>query len=115
MTSLTTYITDQLSESEKQTITFLSQLADDLAAGVVGDSTASSAIGADIGKRAVENNFFDMVLNFSELKRKLINYNGFRKKRKVMSIKDFLNRKVADNLEKYYQQPFCLEISSLFN
>ncbi|NBI41654.1 hypothetical protein GVX86_09375 [[Haemophilus] felis] len=48
---------DQLSESEKQTITFLSQLAGGLAAGVVGDSAQSAAIGADIGRRAVENNY----------------------------------------------------------
>ncbi|NBI13764.1 filamentous hemagglutinin N-terminal domain-containing protein [[Haemophilus] felis] len=54
---------DQLSESEKQKITFLSQLAGGLAAGVVGDSAQSAAIGADIGKRAVENNFFDVVVN----------------------------------------------------
>ncbi|WP_424585417.1 hypothetical protein [Volucribacter amazonae] len=29
---------------------------------------------------------------FSELKRKLINHNGLRRKRKIMFIKDFLNR-----------------------
>ncbi|MGX3067153.1 hemagglutinin repeat-containing protein [Ursidibacter arcticus] len=49
---------DQLTEAEKKNITFLSQLAGGLASGVVGDSTQSAAIGADIAKRAVENNNF---------------------------------------------------------
>ncbi|MWQ62824.1 transposase, partial [Glaesserella parasuis] len=30
---------------------------------------------------------------FSELKRKLNNHNGLRKKRKIMFIQDFLNKK----------------------
>ncbi|RRN02695.1 heme utilization protein, partial [Bibersteinia trehalosi] len=48
--------TKDLSESEKQTVTFLSQLAGGLASGIIGDSTQSAAVGANIGKRAVENN-----------------------------------------------------------
>ncbi|WP_162853259.1 VENN motif pre-toxin domain-containing protein, partial [Ursidibacter arcticus] len=48
--------TDQLTEAEKKNITFLSQLAGGLASGVVGDSTQAVASGADIAKRAVENN-----------------------------------------------------------
>ncbi|WP_147284998.1 polymorphic toxin-type HINT domain-containing protein [Canicola haemoglobinophilus] len=49
--------TNDLSESEKQTITALSQLAGGLAGGVIGDSTTSAVSSADIAKRAVENNF----------------------------------------------------------
>ncbi|WP_216605098.1 VENN motif pre-toxin domain-containing protein, partial [Pelistega suis] len=47
---------DQLTESQKQTITALSQLASGLAGGLVGDSTSSAIGAAEIGKRAVENN-----------------------------------------------------------
>ncbi|MGY4679539.1 VENN motif pre-toxin domain-containing protein, partial [Ursidibacter arcticus] len=47
---------DQLTEAEKKNITFLSQLAGGLASGLVGDSTQAVASGADIAKRAVENN-----------------------------------------------------------
>ncbi|EIJ70893.1 VENN motif pre-toxin domain-containing protein [Pasteurella bettyae] len=45
-----------LTEAEKQNVVFLSQLAGGLAAGLIGDSTQSVAVGADVGKRAVENN-----------------------------------------------------------
>ncbi|MGX2951639.1 VENN motif pre-toxin domain-containing protein, partial [Ursidibacter sp. B-7004-1] len=48
---------DQLTEAEKKNITFLSQLAGGLASGLVGDSTQAVASGADIAKRAVENNY----------------------------------------------------------
>ncbi len=48
---------DQLTESQKQTITALSQLASGLAGGVVGDSTSSAIGAAEIGKRAVEDNY----------------------------------------------------------
>ncbi|MFA9499534.1 VENN motif pre-toxin domain-containing protein, partial [Mannheimia sp. E30BD] len=48
--------TEQLTEAEKQNVVFLSQLAGGLASGLIGDSTQSAAVGADIGKRAVENN-----------------------------------------------------------
>ncbi len=48
---------DELSEAQKQTVTALSQLASGLAGGVVGDSTSSAIGAAEIGKRAVENNY----------------------------------------------------------
>ncbi|EQA11768.1 putative adhesin/hemagglutinin/hemolysin domain protein, partial [Glaesserella parasuis D74] len=48
--------TQDLTEAEKQNVTLLSQLASGLASGLIGDSTQSAAVGADIGKRAVENN-----------------------------------------------------------
>ncbi|MFA9499536.1 deaminase domain-containing protein [Mannheimia sp. E30BD] len=51
--------TKDLTEAEKQNVALLSQLASGLASGLIGDSTQSAAVGADIGKRAVENNFFD--------------------------------------------------------
>ncbi|MEN2880424.1 hypothetical protein POEJIIAE_01864 [Mannheimia haemolytica] len=44
----------------------LSQLASGLASGLIGDSTQSAAVGADIGKRAVENNYLS---NWQEQKR----------------------------------------------
>ncbi len=49
--------TQDLTEAEKQNVTLLSQLASGLASGLIGDSTQSAAVGADIGKRAVENNY----------------------------------------------------------
>ncbi|MGX2975820.1 VENN motif pre-toxin domain-containing protein, partial [Ursidibacter arcticus] len=52
---------DQLTEAEKKNITFLSQLAGGLASGLVGDSTQAVASGADIAKRAVENNTFGLL------------------------------------------------------
>ncbi|PJG84414.1 VENN motif pre-toxin domain-containing protein, partial [Conservatibacter flavescens] len=49
---------DTLTESEKQHVVFLSQLASGLAAGITGDSTTNAVAGAETGKRAVENNFY---------------------------------------------------------
>ncbi|MGX3048276.1 VENN motif pre-toxin domain-containing protein [Ursidibacter arcticus] len=61
---------DQLTEAEKKNITFLSQLAGGLASGLVGDSIQAVASGADIAKRAVENNY----LSASQIKSWLNNY-----------------------------------------
>ncbi|QTM00435.1 VENN motif pre-toxin domain-containing protein [Mannheimia sp. ZY171111] len=47
----------ELTESQKQNIANLSQIAAGLASGVTGDSTADFISGAEIGKRAVENNY----------------------------------------------------------
>ncbi|WP_409026085.1 hemagglutinin repeat-containing protein [Gallibacterium anatis] len=47
---------ENLTESQKQTVSTLSQLASGLAGGLVGDSTSSAISAAEIGKRAVENN-----------------------------------------------------------
>lgn len=47
-----------LTEKQKQNVANLSQIAAGLAGGLVGDSTASGIAGAEIGKRAVENNSF---------------------------------------------------------
>ncbi|EQA10052.1 filamentous hemagglutinin family N-terminal domain protein [Glaesserella parasuis D74] len=54
--------TQDLTEAEKQNVTLLSQLASGLASGLIGDSTQSAAVGADIGKRAVENNFLKLAM-----------------------------------------------------
>ncbi|PJG84459.1 VENN motif pre-toxin domain-containing protein, partial [Conservatibacter flavescens] len=51
---------DTLTESEKQHVVFLSQLASGLAAGITGDSTTNAVAGAETGKRAVENNFLSL-------------------------------------------------------
>ncbi|WIM82660.1 VENN motif pre-toxin domain-containing protein [Gallibacterium anatis] len=48
---------ENLTESQKQTVSTLSQLASGLAGGLVGDSTSSAISAAEIGKRAVEDNF----------------------------------------------------------
>ena len=37
---------------------------------------------------------------FSELKRKINNHNGLTKHHKIMFLKDFLNKKVVNNLYK---------------
>ncbi|MDO9768523.1 deaminase domain-containing protein, partial [Glaesserella parasuis] len=58
--------TQDLTEAEKQNVTLLSQLASGLASGLIGDSTQSAAVGADIGKRAVENNY--LLVDYSQLK-----------------------------------------------
>ncbi len=54
--------TQDLTEAEKQNVALLSQLASGLASGLIGDSTQSAAVGADIGKRAVENNFLKLAM-----------------------------------------------------
>ena len=48
---------EQLTEAQKQTVTALSQLASGLAGGLISDNTAGAINSAEIGKRAVENNF----------------------------------------------------------
>ncbi|STO59245.1 filamentous hemagglutinin outer membrane protein [Canicola haemoglobinophilus] len=64
--------TNDLSESEKQTITALSQLAGGLAGGVIGDSTTSAVSSADIAKRAVENNHLGTILSNPEYASSLV-------------------------------------------
>ena len=48
----------QLSEEQKQTVSMLSTISAGLAGGLAGDSTTSTAAGAQAGKTAVENNLF---------------------------------------------------------
>ncbi|MEH8058208.1 VENN motif pre-toxin domain-containing protein, partial [Gallibacterium anatis] len=48
---------EQLTEAQKQTVSTLSQLASGLAGGLISDTTAGAINSAEIGKRAVENNF----------------------------------------------------------
>ncbi|WGE54252.1 VENN motif pre-toxin domain-containing protein [Actinobacillus equuli subsp. equuli] len=55
------YNTDEpesLTDSQKRNVANLSQIAAGLAGGLTGDSMASGVVGAEIGKRAVENNHF---------------------------------------------------------
>ncbi|QSZ39924.1 large exoprotein involved in heme utilizationor adhesion [Actinobacillus pleuropneumoniae] len=47
---------ENLTDSQKQNVSNLSQIAAGLSGGLVGDSTVSGIAGAEIGKRAVENN-----------------------------------------------------------
>ncbi|WP_066113682.1 VENN motif pre-toxin domain-containing protein [Gallibacterium salpingitidis] len=51
---------EQLTEAQKQTVSALSQLASGLAGGLISDSTAGAINSAEIGKRAVENNYFNL-------------------------------------------------------
>jgi filamentous hemagglutinin len=46
-----------LSEEQKQTVSMLSTISAGLAGGLAGDSTTSTAAGAQAGKTAVENNY----------------------------------------------------------
>ncbi|WP_334254711.1 VENN motif pre-toxin domain-containing protein [Mannheimia indoligenes] len=48
---------ENLTDSQKQNIANLSQVAAGLAGGIAGDSTTDFISGAEIGKRAVENNY----------------------------------------------------------
>ncbi|WIM83304.1 VENN motif pre-toxin domain-containing protein [Gallibacterium anatis] len=48
---------EQLTEAQKQTVTALSQLASGLAGGLISDSTTGAINAAEIGKRAVEDNY----------------------------------------------------------
>ncbi|MDG6449172.1 hemagglutinin repeat-containing protein, partial [Glaesserella parasuis] len=59
---------ENLTDSQKQNIANLSQIAAGLAGGVVGDSSADFISGAEIGKRAVENNFLSQA-EYAELNR----------------------------------------------
>ncbi|WP_448310744.1 VENN motif pre-toxin domain-containing protein [Pantoea sp. PGP6] len=47
----------KLTESQKQTVSTLSQIAAGLAGGIAADSSAGGAAGAGAGKNAVENNY----------------------------------------------------------
>ncbi|WP_267965314.1 VENN motif pre-toxin domain-containing protein, partial [Testudinibacter sp. TR-2022] len=48
---------DKLTEEQKETVSALSQIAAGLSGALVGDSTQSAVVSAEIGKRAVENNY----------------------------------------------------------
>ncbi|MDO9767593.1 hemagglutinin repeat-containing protein [Glaesserella parasuis] len=48
---------ENLSDSQKQNVANLSQIAAGLSGGLIGNSTGSFVAGAEIGKRAVENNY----------------------------------------------------------
>lgn len=55
--------TAHLTETQKNNIKAISQLGAAAAGGVIGDSSQSAVSSAQIAKRAVENNFFDIILN----------------------------------------------------
>ena len=58
---------NELSETEKQTVSTLATVAAGLAGGLVGDSGASAVAGAQSGKTTVENNYLsaDQIDNFA--------------------------------------------------
>ncbi|STO55098.1 FhaB protein [Canicola haemoglobinophilus] len=103
--------TNDLSESEKQTITALSQLAGGLAGGIIGDSTTSAVSSADIAKRAVENNFLSEAsrIRLNELRNKYLK----GEKLTVKEEKEFLVLVQSDHqsdglLDKFRQDPNSL-------
>ncbi|BFQ93393.1 VENN motif pre-toxin domain-containing protein [Gallibacterium anatis] len=85
---------EQLTEAQKQTVTALSQLASGLAGGLISDSTAGAINAAEIGKRAVENNFS---LNYTneELEGMAINA-------KAVVLQKELDQQVTEELKKEY-------------
>ena len=56
-----------LTESQKQTVSALSQMAAGLAGGIASDSALGGGTGAGAGKNAVENNFLSVVQNKSRV------------------------------------------------
>ena len=87
---------EQLTEAQKQTVTALSQLASGLAGGLISDSAAGAINAAEIGKRAVENNFS---LNYTneELEGMAINA-------KASALNKEINQKVIDKFEREHPE-----------
>ncbi|WGE82660.1 VENN motif pre-toxin domain-containing protein [Actinobacillus equuli] len=96
---------ESLSDSQKQNVANLSQIAAGLAGGLTGDSTASGVAGAEIGKRAVENNLLskaddDLVYILSEKYRK----NGSLTREEIEKLRGLLIiDKYTDSLLQQYQ------------
>ncbi|WP_230589097.1 hemagglutinin repeat-containing protein [Gallibacterium anatis] len=89
---------DQLTEAQKQTVSTLSQLASGLAGGLISDSTAGAINAAEIGKRAVEDNYFNLntVLNNSDYTQLLA------EEEKGKQIQDEINKQVDEKIEQEY-------------
>ena len=87
---------EQLTEAQKQTVTALSQLASGLAGGLISDSTAGAINAAEIGKRAVEDNFN---LNYTneELEGMAINA-------KASALTKEIDQKVIDKFEREHPE-----------
>ncbi len=89
---------EQLTEAQKQTVTALSQLASGLAGGLISDSTAGAINAAEIGKRAVEDNYLSMLSQNrrDELREKIKNGQASQKE-----ITEFLQLEKADQTSDY--------------
>ena len=89
---------EDLTEAQKQTVTALSQLASGLAGGLISDSTAGAINAAEIGKRAVEDNYFNLntVLNNSDYTQLLA------EEEKGKQIQDEINKQVDEKIEQEY-------------
>ncbi|OBX06327.1 hypothetical protein QV09_12275, partial [Gallibacterium salpingitidis] len=98
---------DQLTEAQKQTVSTLSQLASGLAGGLISDSTAGAISSAEIGKRAVENNFLsekEITILEKLAQKKVLTPEDVER---ITSIK--MKDKVSDALlTKYQQDPTSL-------
>ncbi|MFU2048671.1 HNH endonuclease, partial [Avibacterium gallinarum] len=96
---------NQLSAEERQTVTALSALAGSLASGLTAQQNGSAtntvstlnaaALGGEIGRRAVENNFFDYSLQ--DIEAMAINA-------KASELKEEINEKVIENFEKEHPE-----------
>ncbi|VGM95786.1 Possible hemagglutinin (DUF638) [uncultured Avibacterium sp.] len=96
---------NQLSAEERQIVTALSALAGSLASGLTAQQNGSAtntvstlnaaALGGEIGKRAVENNFFDYSLQ--DIEAMAINA-------KASELKEEINEKVIENFEKEHPE-----------
>ena len=98
---------DQLTEAQKQTVSTLSQLASGLAGGLISDNTAGAISSAEIGKRAVENNFLsekEITILEKLAQKKVLTPEDVER---ITSIK--MKDKVSDALlTKYQQDPTSL-------
>ncbi|KGQ63121.1 hypothetical protein IO48_02700, partial [Gallibacterium anatis 4895] len=98
---------DQLTEAQKQTVSTLSQLASGLAGGLISDNTAGAISSAEIGKRAVENNFLsekEIAILDKLAQKKALTPDDVER---ITSIK--MKDKVSDALlTKYQQDPTSL-------
>ncbi|MFA9499550.1 hemagglutinin repeat-containing protein [Mannheimia sp. E30BD] len=88
---------ENLTDGQKQNIANLSQIAAGLAGGVTGDSTADFISGAEIGKRAVENNY--LLVDYSQLK-------GLTKTdtEQGQKINEKLEKAGVESIDKYAEQ-----------
>ncbi|OBW99715.1 hypothetical protein QV05_09455 [Gallibacterium genomosp. 1] len=97
----------QLTEAQKQTVSALSQLASGLAGGLISDNTAGAINSAEIGKRAVEDNFLsekEITILDKLAQKKVLTPEDVEL---IMSIK--MKDKVSDTLlTKYQQDPTSL-------
>ncbi len=86
----------QLNEQQRQTIVNLSQITAGISGGLIADSTAGVVNGAEIGKRAVENNFnIERVIQDHDYALNLANV--YSSKEQVQNIENKVLNDMAEN------------------